>query len=73
MSADLKTIDVAGIEEWREYDFGGRVYRIDKPTKVQFREGGATHRVTDAVGIVHCVPAPGQAGCVLRWKGAVIA
>jgi hypothetical protein len=69
----LQSIDVAGIEEWREYDFGGRVYRIDAPKIVQFRPGGETHRVTDSADIVHCVPAPGMHGCVLRWKGKVIA
>lgn len=71
--ADLKKIDVKGVEEWREYDFDGRCYRIDSPVSVEFREGSTTHRVTDSAGIVHCVPAPGQIGCVLRWKGAVIA
>ena len=73
MSADLIKIDLIGIEEWREYDFGGRTYRIDSPTIAQFRRGGETHRVTDANGIVHCVPAPGVNGCVLRWKGPVVA
>lgn len=71
--ADLKKIDVKGVEEWREYDFGGRVYRIDNPVSVQFRDGSTTHRVTDGDGVVHCVPAPDHEGCVLRWKGAVIA
>lgn len=71
--SDLKKIEVSGIEEWREYDFGGRVYRIERPKAVDFRPGGETHRVTGADGIVHCVPAPGHMGCVLRWKGAVIA
>lgn len=66
-------IVLTGVEEWREYDFSGRVYRIDKPAKVQFKKDSTTHRVTDNEGIVHCVPAPGQQGCVLRWKGAVIA
>jgi hypothetical protein len=66
-------IDVGGIEEWREYDFSGRVYRIDNPISVQFRPGGETHRITTTGGIVHCVPAPGIRGCVLRWKGAVVA
>lgn len=70
---DLKKIEVVGVEAWREYDFQGRVYRIDKPVSVEFREGGATHRVTDSQGIVHCVPAPGNLGCVFRWSGAVIA
>lgn len=71
--ADLRKIDVKGVETWREYDFGGRIYRIEDPVSVEFREGSTTHRVTDAAGIVHCVPAPGQQGCVLRWSGAVIA
>ena len=55
-------------EQWREYDFGGRVYRIDLPQKLFTRDGGSTHRVLTADGIVHCVPAPGNLGCVLRWK-----
>ena len=70
---DLKSIDLKGVEAWREYDFAGRVYRIDNPVTVQFREGGTTHRVTDADGVVHSVPAPGHSGCVVRWSGAVIA
>lgn len=71
--ADLKKIDVKGVEDWREYDFAGRTYRIVAPATVEFRPGGETHRVTDSTGIVHCVPAPGQQGCVLRWKGPVVA
>lgn len=71
--AELQKIIISGVEEWREYDFGNRVYRINKPESVQFRNEGRTHRVTDADGIVHCVPAPGVYGCVLRWKGAIVA
>lgn len=70
---DMIKIDVNGIERWREYDFGGRIYRIDNPVSVEFKKDSTTHRVTDADGIVHCVPAPGTGGCVLRWSGAVIA
>lgn len=70
---NLRKIEVSGVEEWREYDFGGRVYRIVKPVTVEFRQGGETHRVTTDDGIVHCTPAPGVNGCVLRWKGPVIA
>lgn len=55
-------------ELWREYDFGGRVYRIVEPQALFFREGGTTHRVLDRDGVAHCVPAPGFNGCVLRWK-----
>jgi len=69
----MKKIELVSVEEWREYDFSGRVYRIERPVSVQFRDGSTTHRVTDAEGIVHCVPAPGFQGCVLRWKGPVIA
>lgn len=70
---DLTKIELKGVEEWREYDFNGRVYRIDSPVSVEFRTGGSTHRVTDGDGIVHCLPAPGTGDCVLRWKGPVIA
>ena len=54
------------VEEWREYDYGGRVYRIEKPTKLYISK--TTHKVVDSSGVVHCVPAPGHNGCALRWK-----
>lgn len=53
-------------ELWREYDFGGRVYRIDLPKDLYI--GTSTHRVVDITGMVHCVPAVGYHGCVLRWQ-----
>jgi hypothetical protein len=57
------------VETWREYDFGGRVYRIHNPVALYFRKGdGTTHRIVDSEGIVHCVPAPGFNGTVLRWQ-----
>ena len=71
--SDLRKIELTGVEDWREYDFTGRVYRIDQPVSVEFRDGSTTHRITGPDGIVHCVPAPGNAGCVLRWKGRVVA
>jgi len=55
-------------EEYREYAFGGRIYRIVNPKTLYHRPGGSTHRVLDSDGVVHCVPAPGQGDCVLRWK-----
>ena len=57
-------------ELWREYDLPSRptAYRIDEPQKLFLREGGITHRVVDKLGVVHCVPAPGEKGCVLRWQ-----
>lgn len=60
----LQSLDLTS-EEWREYDFNGRIYRIDQPKELYV--GTTTHRVVDASGIVHCVPAPGYCGCVLRW------
>lgn len=66
-SANLETKDVT-TEEYREYDFGGRVYRINRPVSLFYRIGGSTHRVVDADGVAHCVPAPGVGDCVLRWK-----
>ncbi len=70
MSKELIRLELAGVEEWREYEFGKErtVYRIESPVEVQFSPGGSTHRVVDKSGVVHCVPAPGQNGCVLRWK-----
>lgn len=67
MSTQLNVHDLT-IESWREYDFGGRVYRILNPKELYTRTGGTTHRVVDSEGIAHCLPAPGVQGCVLRWK-----
>lgn len=64
---DLQEHDIT-TEEWREYDFEGRVYRIDNPHTLFTRPKGTTHRVVDSTGQVHCVPAPGEHGCVLRWQ-----
>jgi hypothetical protein len=56
------------VEEWREYDMPSRPepYRINEPKQLYC--GTTTHRIVDAVGVVHCVPAPGRHGCILRWK-----
>lgn len=67
MPNELKEFDLT-TEEYREYDFSGRVYRIDNPVSLFYRDGGTTHRVVDKDGVVHCLPAPGLQGCVLRWK-----
>lgn len=53
-------------ELWREYEFGGTIYRISNP--VSLYVGQTTHRIVDEDGIVHCVPSVGVNGCVLRWK-----
>lgn len=55
-------------ESWREYDFDNRIYRIELPQKIYFRKGSTTHKVLDLDGVVHCMPAVGVDGCVLRWK-----
>lgn len=61
-------------EEYREYEWfvpetgGQSTYRINNPKALYFRPGGTTHRILDVNGVVHCVPAPGHFGCVLRWK-----
>ena len=67
VSSELVKRDISQ-EEWREYDFGGRTYRIEFPETLYFRPGGETNRVVDSDGVVHCVPFPGVRGCVLRWK-----
>lgn len=67
MSGKLEKHDISG-EQFREYDFGGRVYGIRTPKTLYCRRGGSTHRVVDEDGLVHCVPAPGRDGCVLRWR-----
>lgn len=64
MAGSLTALDVS-TEQWREYDFAGRVYRIVAPS--QLYVGTTTHRVVDVQGVTHCVPAPGHHGCVLRW------
>lgn len=51
-------------ESYREYDMGDRVYRIEKPVRVYPLIG--VHKVVDAAGVAHVVPAPGFKGCVLR-------
>lgn len=65
--SEIKNYKLDGVL-WREYDFGGRVVRIDSP--VELWVGKTTHRILDNDGIVWCVPAPGEYGCVLRWKKA---
>ena len=67
LGQDLLRRDIS-CEKWREYIFGGVVYRIDKPRKFYYREGGTTHRVLDDKGIVHIVPAPGMFGCAIRYE-----
>lgn len=71
--------DLSG-EEWREYQFHSLgepdkaiVYRITSPVTLflkKYPDGkcGTTHRVLDAEGVVHLVPAIGLLGCVVRWK-----
>lgn len=62
------TKDDLSQEEWREYDFAGRTYRINRPVVLFRSKTGRTHRVLDFYGIVHCVPGVGQSDCVIRWE-----
>jgi hypothetical protein len=65
--ADKIHMDISS-EMWREYDWNGRIYRIEFPKELVIRTGGSTHRVVDNQGVVHCVPSVGVMGCVVRWK-----
>jgi hypothetical protein len=65
--SEIKRYDLDDYE-YRDYDFEGRVYRIDKPVAFFWAPGHTTHRVLDANGVVHIVPAPGERGCVLRYR-----
>lgn len=57
-------------ELYREYDIPGRdePYRIEFPLKLFMRDEGTTHRILDCNNVVHCLLAPGEKGCVLRWQ-----
>jgi len=55
-------------EEYREIVTRDGVYRIDAPVKLIRRDGGSTHRVVDATGVVHCYVAPESGLSVTRWK-----
>ena len=70
---DLIEKNLKGTELWREYEFGTSAdrftYRILAPVTLWYHEGGTTHRVLDSEGVTHCVPAPGQNLCILRWIG----
>lgn len=64
-------LDLTG-ESWREYEWivkgtVRQIYRILDPVALYYRVGGATHRIVDTEGVAHCIPAPGQMGCILRW------
>jgi len=69
---ELTEFDISH-ELYREYDFEGRVYRINNPVRLYLRDGGTTHRVVDSIGVVHCVPTVGERGCALRWKNQEVA
>jgi hypothetical protein len=78
MSSGLKQYDLTGQEEWREYEWidmdnRTRVYRISNPVTLYLRPNvGTTHRVVDTDGVTHIVPAVGQLGCIIRFKGKVV-
>lgn len=43
-------------------------YRIEKPVAFWWAPGHTTHRVLDAEGFVHVVPAPKVDGCAMKYK-----
>lgn len=56
---ELAFNNLEGLEEWREYDFGGgKKYRIEKPIRVHVKRkpDGDSHRLIDAAGNRHYVP-----------------
>jgi len=65
--SEIKRYDLEDYK-YREYDFEGRVYRIDYPIAFFWAHGHTTHRVLDKEGTVHIVPAPGFQGCVIRYQ-----
>jgi len=61
----MKELDIS-TELWREYDYGnGKVYRIEKPTKLFTKDGSSGHRILDASGITHWCPI--NLWCCIRW------
>jgi len=69
-ASDYTVADISD-EATRYYTFGTGPNRythtVIQPRTLVFRAGGSTHRVIDADGVVHCVPAPGHHACVLTW------
>jgi hypothetical protein len=53
--------------EWREYDFNERVYRIDQPTHVVWNDDDHFEIVYDREGVAHKVPRVGFMNCVIRY------
>lgn len=60
--------DISGLEEWREYIYPNGAYRISEPVRVHVtrKVNGDSHRLIDADGVRHYVPAGWIA---FRFKG----
>lgn len=56
------------------WEWNGKRYEYSIKNPVLLRPGNTSHRVTDDMGIVHCVPTVGPMGCVIRItpKGAAL-
>lgn len=55
--------------EWQDPVSGAKItHHIAEPFTLFYESGHTTHRVVDAKGLVHCIPAVGYFGCVLYWK-----
>lgn len=62
--------DISGLEQYREYQMiSGNLYRIDKPIAlhVKRKPEGDAHRIIDADGVRHYIPA--GAWEAFRFKG----
>ncbi len=72
LNLDESKYEIYDISEelYREYEHGGKVYRIEEPILLVVRKGGTTHRVVDSTWVTHCHPIPGN-GVALRWCGGI--
>ena len=55
-------------EKWREYNYTGKVYRINNPREIHLYKGCTTHTIVDSEGILRMFPAPGFQGCHITIK-----
>lgn len=63
----MKEYDISA-EASRTITFAsGGAYTIKDPVKLFVRDGGKTHRVLDAAGVVHCYVAPEFGPTVISW------
>lgn len=59
----LDFVDISS-EEWRIYDFGNAIIRIDGPQRLNVSKAGG-HRLFDKDGVSHYIPSGWKH---LKWK-----